>query len=271
MHGVNGYDERFPTGHRRADRECSVPFTGSHPAAVLPFCRVLVPAALVIGSMVPDLPYYVPSPVSGSATHTVAGSRFDLLVGLVAFIWRQAAIAPVARSIAPVGFRARLTPATPLRTFRPPGRVMVVFASLAIGIGTHIVWDEFTHRGRWGARHISWLAASHSGVGGYEWLQYASGVLGMVVIVVTAARWWVRTVPAAQPLPTRPYARPLWLALAAGTLLGMLVGFTLASTSGKAFHPAVFDAARGGGGAALLVVLVAATVIRLRQPPVERG
>jgi len=63
-----------------------VPFTGSHPAAVLPFFRVLVPAALVIGSMVPDLPYYLPSPVPGSVTHTATGSWFDLLVGIIAFV-----------------------------------------------------------------------------------------------------------------------------------------------------------------------------------------
>jgi len=36
-----------------------VPFTGSHPAAVLPLLRTPLPsAALVIGSLVPDLPYY---------------------------------------------------------------------------------------------------------------------------------------------------------------------------------------------------------------------
>ena len=36
-----------------------MPFTGSHPAAVLPFLRSgLPPSALVIGSMAPDFPYY---------------------------------------------------------------------------------------------------------------------------------------------------------------------------------------------------------------------
>ena len=53
---------------------------------MLPFFRVLVPAALVIGSMVPDLPYYLPSPVPGSVTHTATGSWFDLLVGIIAFV-----------------------------------------------------------------------------------------------------------------------------------------------------------------------------------------
>ena len=38
-----------------------MPVTGSHPAAVLPLMRLgFVPSALVIGSMVPDLPHDFP-------------------------------------------------------------------------------------------------------------------------------------------------------------------------------------------------------------------
>lgn len=38
-----------------------MPFTGSHPAAVLPLLRWgLIPSALVIGSMSPDLGYFLP-------------------------------------------------------------------------------------------------------------------------------------------------------------------------------------------------------------------
>ena len=38
-----------------------MPFTASHPAAILPFLRTPLPAsALVAGSIAPDLPYYVP-------------------------------------------------------------------------------------------------------------------------------------------------------------------------------------------------------------------
>ncbi|MEE2045837.1 DUF4184 family protein, partial [Nocardiopsis tropica] len=38
-----------------------MPFTLSHVAAVLPLARTrLPPAALVVGSVVPDLPYYLP-------------------------------------------------------------------------------------------------------------------------------------------------------------------------------------------------------------------
>lgn len=235
---------------------------------MLPFFRVLVPAALVIGSMVPDLPYYVPLPVDGSVTHTAAGSWFDVLTGIIAFGWWQAALSPVARSIAPAGVRNRLRPARQLRSFLSLHQTILVLASLAVGIVTHIVWDEFTHPGRWGARHIDWLATPHSGLGGYEWLQYASGVLGLTVLVLSSVRWWATTPPVAASSPTAPYARRLWLAIAGAAVIGMIGGFAISQLRGAAFHPAVFAAARGGGGAALLVCLVAATWISARRRPV---
>jgi hypothetical protein len=237
---------------------------------VLPFFRVLLPAALVIGSMVPDLPYYIPLPVDGSVTHTAAGSWFDLLTGLIAVVWWQAALAPVARSMAPVGVRSRLRPARSCRSFLSLRQATLVLAGLGVGIATHILWDEFTHGGRWGARHISWLATSHAGLGGYEWAQYASGVLGLALLVLSSVRWWATTPPVAAS-PTAPHARGLWLAIAGAAVIGMIGGFALAQLHGAAFHPAVFAAARGGGGAALLVCLVAATVITARRRLVTTG
>jgi hypothetical protein len=64
-----------------------VPFTPSHVAAVLPFARTpLVPSALVIGSMGPDLFYYVPLPIERSFTHSLTGVfTVDLVLGVVLF------------------------------------------------------------------------------------------------------------------------------------------------------------------------------------------
>jgi len=234
---------------------------------VLPFFRVLVPAALVIGSMVADLPYYVPSPVRASVTHTAAGSWFDLLVGIIAFVWWQAALAPVARSIAPVGIRVRLAPGRTLRSFLSLCQGILVLVSVCVGILTHIVWDEFTHGGRWGARHITWLATPRHGLSGYEWAQYASGLAGMVVLALTAARWWATTGTAPRVAPTRQHPGRLWLAIGGAAAAGVIAGFSIAQARGAAFHPAMFAGARGGGGAALLVALVGATVISVRGRP----
>ena len=46
----------------------------------------LVPSALVIGSMAPDFPYYVPIPLGQAATHSVVGvPTADLALALGAF------------------------------------------------------------------------------------------------------------------------------------------------------------------------------------------
>lgn len=55
-----------------------MPFTISHVVAVLPLTtgragRVLVPGALVIGSLVPDLPYFVPPHLGTAWSHSALG------------------------------------------------------------------------------------------------------------------------------------------------------------------------------------------------------
>ena len=76
-------------------------------------------------------------------------------------------------------------------------RAGLVAGSVLAGAGTHVGWDAFTHRDRWGATHLAWLAAPHAGLAGYRWAQYASGLVGAAVIVAWLVSWWQRTVPAA--------------------------------------------------------------------------
>src|SRR2546430_13745116 len=55
-----------------------MPFTLAHPAAILPLrgLRYLRTAPLIIGAMIPDLPYYVPARFGhfGPETHSLTGS-----------------------------------------------------------------------------------------------------------------------------------------------------------------------------------------------------
>src|SRR5204862_1061868 len=61
-----------------------MPFTLAHPAAILPLrgLRYLRTAPLIIGAMIPDLPYYVPARFGhfGPETHSVTGSFTTCLV-----------------------------------------------------------------------------------------------------------------------------------------------------------------------------------------------
>ncbi|HEY6889589.1 MAG TPA: DUF4184 family protein, partial [Solirubrobacter sp.] len=120
-----------------------MPFTGSHPAAVVPLLRTgLVPSALVIGSMIPDLPYYVPVPVSSTVTHSAAGViGVDLVLGVAVFAVWQLVLAPAVVGLAPPGVRDRLAPGLPVhprRHVRSLAAVALVLASLVIGAATHV-------------------------------------------------------------------------------------------------------------------------------------
>lgn len=246
-----------------------MPFTGSHPAAVVPFLRTgLVPSALVIGSMVPDLPYYLPLPVNWSATHSAAGVLgVDLVLGLVAFVVWQVLLAPVAVALAPESVRARLAPDLPV----PPAHhvasvraAALVVASLLVGAATHVVVDEFTHADRWGTDHIAWLAAQQGPLEGYRWLQYAGGLLGAALLVWVVRRWWREASPApgAQRIPALGpgAARVVIGAVVASTLAGAVIGLASADSA----REALFLMATWGGGAGLVATLVCAAGCRPR-------
>jgi hypothetical protein len=170
-----------------------MPFTASHAAAVMPFARrPLVTSALVIGSMVPDLPLFLPGGVDYSATHSLAGVvSLDALLGLVAFAVWHFFFAPALVDVLPRKVQRELAPAV-LRA-RPRltrwTRLPWVYASLVIGATTHIVWDAFTHEGRWGVVQVSWLAETHGPLTGATYAQHASTVVGAAVVAWWIARW----------------------------------------------------------------------------------
>ena len=75
-----------------------MPFTPAHVAAVLPLVgkgrpKWAVPSALVIGSMVPDLLYFVPIRSDRTLSHSLTGIvTFDLALGLLCVaLWRVVA------------------------------------------------------------------------------------------------------------------------------------------------------------------------------------
>ncbi|MFC0528680.1 DUF4184 family protein [Phytohabitans kaempferiae] len=257
-----------------------MPFTGSHPAAVLPLTRSgLLPSALVIGSLVPDLPYYLPTPVRGATTHTLAAAvSVDVLLGLVVFAVWHALLAPFAIAIGPRAVRDRLRPPAP----RPSGLArravwpLRLLVSLAVGAATHVVWDSFTHQGRWGPAHIGWLAQSHAGLPGYRWAQYASGVVGAAALALWLARWWRANPPTAASRGRRPVRRAVavasWaLILSATAVVGLLAA--LRPLADADLRVAVFLAITRGGGAGIAAALLCAATVAVvaRRPPRSPG
>ena len=180
-----------------------MPFTGSHIAAVLPLTRSarLVPSALVIGSMAPDFPYYLPLPVAATLTHSLVGVlSVNVVLGVAAMILWHELLARFLTAISPTRLRERLPSPRRQRQWSA-GRTAMLIASLVIGALTHVLWDSFTHNGMWGAAHLGWLAESHLGTPGYRWIQRVSTIVGAAVVMVWLLRWWRRQSPVPEQRP----------------------------------------------------------------------
>jgi len=216
-----------------------MPFTLSHPAAVIPLRRPLgrwaVPSALVIGSMAPDFAYYLGVQSLRAGTHTLAGiAWFSVPLGWIAYLGFQFVLKRPAVFLLPRGFRARLDTAPKLHAFGP------VTGCLAVGALTHIGWDSFTHDSGALVQRLPWLRqlwVELWGVplGSYLILQHGSTLLGIAAIAGGVSAWLGRT-PARELGVSSGFERRLrfWARATAATLpvgVGLGVGFALAPPS----------------------------------------
>jgi hypothetical protein len=176
-----------------------MPFTLAHPAAVLPLRRVrlLRSVPLIIGAMVPDVPYYLPWRLAKHippVTHTALGTlTVDLPIGLLLLLLIWLLRTPLA---APLWPRAGAKCFGALERFgsRPLNWALAPL-SILVGVWTHLAWDSFTHADGWMVLRISALSApvsffSYTGELCHV-LQYASSVFGLLVLAI-----WFALLPA---------------------------------------------------------------------------
>ena len=233
-----------------------MPFTVSHVVAVLPFTgprlrRWFDPAALVIGAMIPDLALFWPDALKYSWSHDLPFGplTYDLALGLVVYLaWSLVLRRPLG-DLAPAALRGRLPEARPFR-MTPWGPVAL---SIVLGAYTHVLWDTFTHENRLGSQWLPVLDATVGPLAVYKWLQYGSGLFGLIVLGWWLARWWRRTperpVPATAPETLR---RLSW-----GAVLGTLVLVAGAVAvvglmQGLSLERIAFLAVTRGGAAAMI-------------------
>ena len=174
-----------------------MPFTLSHPAAVLPFARLLARwhllSAVVIGSMVPDFGRFLPWQPARFETHSAdALLTFCLPVGLATYWMFQWLIKWPLIELFPPGAYARW------RDFSTPASVeslkdwALAACGVLFGAVTHLVWDAFTHEGARGVRMFPTLEDPAVEVGGHRLagahlLQDANSVAGLVVVIAILA------------------------------------------------------------------------------------
>jgi hypothetical protein len=192
-----------------------MPFTLSHPAAVVPLARIVprreVLLALVVGSMAPDFEYFVYLRSTRTIGHDPDGILLmDVPAGLVVlWLFEHLMRRPLARLL-PEPHR-RLWWREPPLAFLPAGRLLTLAAALAVGAFSHIAWDSFTHQDSWGVRHVpaleTTLRVAGSALPAWSALQHASTLVGAALLIGWYRRWAraqdVASIPPVPPLPDR--------------------------------------------------------------------
>lgn len=186
-----------------------MPFTASHPAAILPLRRLGLPtSALVIGSIVPDLPYFLgflPHLPERELTHSLTGVlTLDFAIGFAVFVvWHMVLTRPLVWA-APAALQRRLGPDLVGglgSRLQDEAAVVRVWIGLLLGSLTHVVWDSFTHSGGWSVRAVPLLTTPVLGVSIQRWVHAGFSILGLLAIAWVVARWWQRTPPAGGAAP----------------------------------------------------------------------
>lgn len=214
-----------------------MPFTLAHPAAAVPLAKILgrfgSVCALAIGSMMPDLPFFLGIAVARARTHDVLSLlSWSLPAGMLMYVWFHALLRQALVDLAPNAIQCRLV--------SPPGMVRgwhgwgAVGTSVVLGAATHVVWDGFTHPGTLFVESIPLLQTRLMTLGSYELyvyklLQHASSMIGLMLLAIWCWRWYACTAPTADFLPALTAA-------ARWRLCSLLVAIPLAAGAANAWQ-----------------------------------
>ncbi|HEY6927460.1 MAG TPA: DUF4184 family protein [Steroidobacteraceae bacterium] len=254
-----------------------MPFTFAHPAAVLPLRRLksLRLAALMVGSVTPDLPYYVPAKYSRAMieSHTLMGALWlDIPLGLVTLLMGFLLRRPLTVLMSP---RSRALCLHSMERFKEQPRQWL-WAPLAIYIGTwtHIAWDAFTHDSGWVVRRVAALSAPIT-IGSYTGtlchvLQYVSSAAGLLILAI----WYLRLRAAASLDPPNTFllngsARVgiLLLVLTIGTAIGGFISLRAAYDGATNYRVIYLLLTRSIAWSGLLYLGAGLLVLLIRRKP----
>lgn len=188
----------------------TMPFTLTHTLAVLPLTHRQSPlpiTALLIGAMVPDWSLFVPFGPHYITTHTVTGLLTACLpLGFVLFIVFNALYRRALIELMPVSIQARMDRYKYWQSHFSATQLVYAAAAVLIGAASHLLWDAFTHSGRWGVELIPVLnqtlfVVAGTDVQGYKFFQHGSSVVGLPLLAYMAWQWLQRQ-PLVDPRPT---------------------------------------------------------------------
>jgi hypothetical protein len=170
-----------------------MPFTLAHPIAAAPIwlCskkRLHLPS-LFVGSMIPDIEYFLTLQPNRTIGHTLLGILIQglpfsiVLLLIIRYVLMRPFLALLPRKIA----QRFPTPKSyfPLQFLH----LFNVVVSVLIGAVSHLVWDDFTHDGAWFVAHSKLLQSQFGSVPIYKLLQYGSGVFGVFALLLWLSIW----------------------------------------------------------------------------------
>ena len=222
-----------------------MPFTPTHILAVVPIAALarggLPFAALAVGSMVPDLPLFVPIVMGYQVTHSALGLlTADLPLGVVGFVAFECLFKGLLIALMPVAVQRRCVGVARPGSEPTCGFGFRVALAVVLGAFTHLAWDSFTHGDRLGTRFFPSLNAAALTVGGsplpyYKVLQYGCTVVGLPLLTALAVSWLRRQVP--EPLDRLPRLPPV-AKVAAWLVAAAIPAWPLRSSRlGRIYHP----------------------------------
>ena len=195
-----------------------MPLTPAHAAAAWPIARIapsLPTAALVIGTVSPDLEYLLRLAPSGRFGHTPLGiAIFSVPISLLVWAVFERFVRPALVDLLPPGLRPLASPPLPLQPPRRFRRWALAAVAATLGALSHVAWDSFTHGDGWSVAGLPALTISLGlpvvgPVPFYRFLQHASTAVGTALILLWAGRAVARLPPESRRFAPGQRARAL--------------------------------------------------------------
>lgn len=167
----------------------------------------------MIGSILPDLHYFLFLGTDAKWTHTLAGAFYFCLPLGLALLWLFHYLLKLPLiSLLPESQQSRFARFAGPFSFGPAKRLGLVVTSLLTGIFSHLLWDAFTHPRSWIVQHLPILRTAvleRFGIHRPAWnlLQYGTTVAGVAVLAM-AYRTWARSA-GKEPIPANLRLNPV--------------------------------------------------------------
>lgn len=208
-----------------------MPFTLSHVVAVIPvhqkWKNTLLLAPLAIGSMLPDIPYFINQRIQHDHTWAAMFPTYVPLGYFITLLWYVLLRRPF-YAFYPYLFDQENPVTRPSAVTAYLLRLICIGVALIIGVATHLIWDGFTHDDHRTFMLNNTLAETitigHWGMPLHRILQYVSSFVGLLLLLIyCVVQYRARQV---KPVPVNVLPKSLrmmvgLLCIAAGVYLGI--------------------------------------------------